>query len=387
MYFNTSDLLRKKGHHVINFSSSNPLNEYNENSGYFIDLSDNRKAGMMSKFMGVKKYVFNKDASFNLRKLIHNTKPDIAHLHLFYGGLTSSILKALKDCGIPVVQTVHDYRYLCPANAFLDKRSRICEKCKNRFYLQCSIFRCLENNFFYSSILTMEAYTRKYLLNPLEFIDHFIFVSKFSKDKHVQFYKAFENKSSLLYNFTFLPESSSISRGPGYLLFFGRLSNEKGIMSLLKAVKSSSLKLVIAGTGPLLPKVESVLLSATNVEYLGHKNTMELEGLIRNAAYIVVPSEWYENNPMTVLESFAHGKPVIGSRIGGIPEIVRENETGFLFESGNIEDMSGVINSADRITDYNYSEMSKNARNYAAENFSPEEHYLKLMDIYSKILH
>ena len=206
VYFNTSQLLEDNGHLVLNFSTLNSANIESEYSKYFIPLNDNRQNSMFDKFKGIKNYLYNESAYKNLNTLIKENKPDLAHLHLYYGGLTSSILKILKDLHIPVVQTIHDYRLLCPANAFLDNQNHICEKCKNRIYLQCSIKRCLDNNFFYSSVLTVEAYSRKLFINPLDYVDRFIFVSKFSQNKHVEFNRRFLDKSSLLYNFTFLPD-------------------------------------------------------------------------------------------------------------------------------------------------------------------------------------
>jgi glycosyltransferase involved in cell wall biosynthesis len=386
VYLNTSKLLADNGHLILNFSSINTANNKSDESRFFVEINDNRHSNLGDKLRGVKNYIYNKKVYRNLEALIKEKKPDIAHLHLYYGGLTSSVLKVLKDMQVPIVQTIHDYRLLCPANAFLDNKNRICEKCKNRFYLQCSIYRCLEDNFFYSSILTIEAYTRKYFIDPLDYVDHFIFVSKFSQHKHIEYNKRFQDKSSLLYNFTFIPELWSVNTNKDYVLFFGRLSKEKGILTLLQAIKKTKLKLKIAGTGPLQKYVENSTLDNKNIEFLGHKSGDELKQLITGASYIVVPSEWYENNPMTVIESYAYGRPVIGSEIGGIPEIVENNKTGFLFKSRNIDDLAKTLEVAGSTGDAEYSRLSHNARNFAEENFSPQSHYSNLINTYSNIL-
>jgi glycosyltransferase involved in cell wall biosynthesis len=386
VYLNTSKLLEDNGQLVYNFSSINPANYLSNNSKYFVGINDNRQRNLVSKLSGVKIYIYNKAAYRNLEALIKENKPDIAHLHLYYGGLTSSVLKVLKEMRVPIVQTIHDYRLLCPANAFLDNKNRICEKCKNKFYLQCSIYRCLEGNFFYSSILTLEAYARKYFIDPLDYVDHFIFVSKFSQHKHIEYNKRFQDKSSLLYNFTFIPELWSVNKNKEYVLFFGRLSKEKGILTLLEAIKETKLKLKIAGTGPLQKDVENSVLENKNIEFMGHKSGVELTQLITNASYIVVPSEWYENNPMTVIESYALGRPVIGADIGGIPEIVENNKTGYLFKSRNINDLALTMEFAGSIRDAEYSKLSHNARNFAEANFSPKSHYSNLIAKYSEIL-
>jgi glycosyltransferase involved in cell wall biosynthesis len=386
VYFNTSKLLEENGHLVLHFSSTNPDNDKSNDSKFFIGIGDNRQNNLAGKLNGVRNYIYNKAAYKNLESLIKKNRPDIAHLHLYYGGLTSAVLKVLKNMQIPIVQTIHDYRLLCPANAFLDNKNRICEKCKNRFYLQCSIYRCLESNFFYSSILTMEAYTRKYLIDPLDYVDHFIFVSKFSQQKHIEYDRRFLDKSSLLYNFSFIPEKWDLSRKKDYVLFFGRLSKEKGILTLLEAIRKTGLKVKIAGTGPLQKEVENFVAGLRNLEYLGHKSGDELKQLISGSEYVVVPSEWYENNPMTVIESYALGRPVVGSEIGGIPEIVENSKTGFLFESRNADNLAQTLENAVSIGDIEYIKYSQNARSFAEKNFSPESHYQNLMAKYYKIV-
>ena len=386
VYFNSIKLLEDNGHLVSNFSSLHSANFQTDYSRYFIPLNDKRQINLLDKFKSVKSYINNSTAYKNLEILIKENKPDIAHLHLYYGGLSSSILKVLKNYNIPIVQTVHDYRLLCPATAFLDNKNQICEKCKNRFFLQCTMNRCLERNFFYSSILTLEAYTRKFLIDPLDYVDHFIFVSNFSKQKHIEYNKRFSDKSSMLYNFTFIPERSSISKNRNYFLFFGRISKEKGLFTLLEAIKNTNINLKIAGSGPLQKDVENYLLNLKNVEFLGHKSGNELEQLINSASFILVPSEWYENNPMTIIEAFAHGRPVIGSDIGGIPEIVINNKTGFIFKSRSSDNLTRILNSAGSLRNPDYSNMAIAARSFAEDNFSPQSHYSNLIQIYSKML-
>ncbi len=387
VYFNTINLLKSKGHNIICFSSKDDSNEHSPYANYFISIKNARKLSFIKKIISSLRYLYNKRAFRNLEFLIKETKPDIAHIHLFYGGLTTSILKVLKKYKIPIVITVHDYRLLCPANAYLNSSNQICEKCNNGFYMQCAINRCLEHNFFYSLILSIEAYIRKYFIKPLHYIDHFIFVSKFSMGKHLAVDKNYGLKSSHIYNF-----SPSITENIGnyskdnYLLYFGRLSNEKGIFTLLEAVKTTSYSLIIVGTGPLSKDVELFCKNYKNLSYLGYRKGTELESIIKGASYVIVPSEWYENNPMTVIEAFSFGIPVIGANIGGIPEIVQDGFTGFLFKSRDINDLTATLVKAKNISHNDYFLMSKNAHNFALSNFSSNYHYKKLMDIYLKLL-
>jgi glycosyltransferase involved in cell wall biosynthesis len=386
VYFNTGRLLQQHGHEVLYFSSKNAKNVASTYSDAFVPINDNRNNNFLQQIGGVKNYILNKTAYENLNQLLEKNKPDIAHLHLFYGGLSGSILKALKEHKVPIVETVHDYRLLCPANAFLNAKNEICEKCRNRSYYQCATGKCLDNNFFYSSILSMEAYNRKYFTNPLDYVDHFIFVSEFSKFKHFDFNKGYKTKASHLYNFTTIPKDFSITDKGKYFLFFGRLSKEKGLYTLVNAAIKNNCVLKIAGGGPLEAEIIEFAKNNKNIEYLGHQSGEALAALIKQASYVVVPSEWYENNPMTVLEAYALGKPIIGAKIGGIPEIVIDHKTGFLFESRNEDDLSRTMLKAATIDEKNYAEMSLNARQFAETHFGEEAHYTKLMDIYSGIL-
>lgn len=170
-----------------------------------------------------------------------------------------------------------------------------------------------------------------------------------------------------------------------YLFFFGRISEEKGIPTLLKAIcKLPDVKLKLAGTGPLLDSLKAQC--PPNAEFLGFKQGKELQSLIHGASFVIVPSEWYENNPMTIIESYTIGTPVIGSDIAGIPELIDEGDTGFTFKPKSPEDLRSVISKALNINEERYEEMVKNCRAFAETNFSETEHYKKLIYIYQSVI-
>ncbi|HPR73349.1 MAG TPA: glycosyltransferase [Bacteroidales bacterium] len=382
VYFNTISMLEKHGHEVVTFSTLRPENYGSEYSGYFVPFVDNRNKNVLSNLFQAGHYLYNGNASKNLKRLIEAFSPEIAHLHLFYGDLSSSILRTLKQTGVPIVHSVHDYRLLCPANSFLDSKNQICEKCKNRVYFNCASKRCLEGNFSFSSILALEGYTRKYLIDPLDYIDRFIFVSKFAEMKHIEFDQRYAGKAEQLYNFTDLEEKDAIGQKGRYFLFFGRLVKEKGVETLLKAISTLDVSLIIAGSGPGENDVRKFASEHKNVKLIGHQSGSELKDLVKNAYFIIVPSEWYENNPMTIIEAYAAGVPVIASRIGGIPEIVAHEKTGFLFEPFDTSGLVKTIIRAARIDLDNYAKMSQNCKEFARLEFASEIHYNQLMRIY-----
>lgn len=379
VYLNSSVLLLRNGHEVINFAfaSDNDYSEFKNN--FFPKSIDYRKLTLLSKINSIGYFFNNNYAASQLEQLIAVNKPDIAHIHLFLGGLTSSILRILKKHNIPVLHTVHDYRLICPAYTFLDVNNKVCEKCKDGFYLRCAFKRCsLENKFSHSTMLAFDAYYRKYIYDPFNNIDHFIFVSHFSRQKHIQFNHKFESKSSVLYNFRPGEFSKSTIRG-NYLLYYGRLSREKGIETLIKSALMLNYKLKIVGTGPYYE--EFLKLKNENIEVLGYKTGDELWTLIKDSSYVIVPSEWYENNPLTIVEAFSFGKPVIGADIGGISELVKDNR-GFLFKPQSVDSLIDCIIYALACSDDEYFRLSNNVFDFAISNFTEEKHYNSIISIY-----
>lgn len=387
VYFNSAELLKKHGHEVIYFSTNNPDNVVTEFARYFISNADIRGLSFFGKIMRAPSYLYNVKARRKIRKLVMDFRPDIAHVHIFYAELSVSILRLLKELNIPVIHTVHDYRLLCPVDSFIDYEGKVCELCQDRRYIHCLLKRCSEGKISQSTMVMLEAYFWKYFVNPIDYIDHFIFVSNFCKEKHLAYNRAYAGKSSHLYNFTKLEDIGDQQIRGNYFLYFGRLSAEKGIENLLTAfTKKAGIKLKIAGKGKLQHLVEKYSGSDSNIEYLGFKTGCELEELIRNSSFIIVPSIWYENNPMTIIEAFSFGKPVIGSDIGGIPEIISHRKNGLLFRHDEPESLYSMLIEADGLSDDEYKKFSDSAIKTAREKFAPEIHYQKLMELYQNLV-
>jgi glycosyltransferase involved in cell wall biosynthesis len=385
VYFNTAELLEQNGHEVYYFSAKSSETIPSETEKYFATGYNFRKLSIGKKILAIPSFIYNKEAYNKLLLLLDEINPDIAHIHLFMGGLTSSILKAFKKKNIPVVHSVHDYRLICPAYLFIDGQNKVCEKCKDKFYLRCTLKKCSENKLGQSAILSVDAYFRKYVIKPVNLIDRFIFVSRFIKNKHIEFDPSYKTKGDMLYNFK--PELRSIVpttiKGK-YFLYFGRISREKGVQTLFESALKAGISLKIVGTGPIAEQLMD--RHSENIEFLGFKSGEELWSLIRLASFIIVPSEWYENNPLTIIEAYSFGKPVIGSRIGGIPEIIEDNKTGYLFNSGNQSELEEVLRRAECLSDEEYWVMSTNARELADKLFNPDSHYTELIRIYEDVI-
>ncbi|MDB4192531.1 glycosyltransferase [Flavobacteriaceae bacterium] len=307
----------------------------------------------------------------------------------FGGGLTPSVGSVLRKYNIPIIHTVHDYNLICPVTTSIDRKGNICEACKGKNFYKGAFKRCFKGSIIKSFILSFALYFRRRFFNPLKLIDGFVFVSSFAYEKHLEFMPGLNKSNSIiLHNFNQTTKSEVVnSQTKKYFLFFGRLSHEKGIKTLISAfthLKNINLKIV--GTGPeeIFLKNLALKAGAHNIEFVGYKSGNELDLIISGASFTMVPSEWWENNPMTIIESYCVGVPVIGANVGGIPEIIVEGKTGYLFEMKNVDQLTKVILQANSLTKEEYSIMSIRAFKFAVDNFNEQQHLKKLVNFYSQ---
>jgi glycosyltransferase involved in cell wall biosynthesis len=391
IYFNTMELLRLRGHNVQAFSLIHPENIKDDNSIYFAKYHSLLTKSLFSRIYNLSSYFYSIEAVKGLNRLLKHFTPDIVHIHLLYGGLTSSVLSLLKRNNIPVVYSAHDYKLICPNQSFLINGKRICEACKGQKYYYALKNKCNRNNRMFSAIMGLESYFRDYCFPINRYLSIIVTSCNYGFDKHKEFRPDLVPILTRLYNLAPNLEniSATIKKG-NYFLFFGRLSSEKGLVTLIEAWRnvSSSCRLKIVGTGPLESTLADLIetYNLSNVELLGYQSGMDLIELIRNSSFILVPSEWYENNPMTLIEGFSYGKPGIGSSIGGIPELIQNGETGFLFQPGNVEELTDCIYKADSLSENVYASFAKNARRLVDEQCSSEIHYDQLIKIYNRAM-
>ena len=384
VYLNTGILLEENNDEVLYFSVKNKKNFKNSFNNYFVNEIDFFEKSFFKKFYLFFRFIYSFESKRKLQLLIDKHKPDIAHIHLYKGGLTSSVLGVLKKNKIPIVFTAHDYGLLDPHNRLLDGKNRIFENTINGSSFHSLFAKSNRNSYIYSFISLVEYLFNLNLFRFDKYFDKVIAVSKFQRDK-LRESKKF--KFSIMHLYNFYPQIEKINcnyKKGNYFLYFGRISKEKGINTMIKAFLSLRLNfsLKIVGSN------EENLISETskNIEILGFKNEDDLIELIKGSSFVLLPSEWYENNPLTIIESYAQGKPVIASNIGGITEIVNDNETGFLFKSGDYIDLKSKIEIALKINKNSYKRLSKNARNFALENFNSKLYYSKLKKIYTKTI-
>lgn len=296
----------------------------------------------------------------------------------------------LPKYNIPIVFTIHDYRIVCPAYSFRNGKDEVCEKCQGKHFYRCVTNRCTKGSYFLSIFMAAEQYYRNKFFNPAKYIDGLLYVSNFAKGKHEKYMPALKELPNIvLHNFSVSISEHRIPLKEKYFLFLGRLSQEKGIITLMNAFKNRPQdKLKIVGDGPLRNQLEAYKEQhgIKNIEFLGYKSGQELMDLKKNAYFVVVPSEWYENNPMAIIESYCEGVPAIGSRIGGIPEIINEGKTGYIFKPHNTTELTEKIAKASDLSAEVYQQMSDNAISFAHKDMSKESYYKRLLPFYEQLL-
>lgn len=377
--------MRRLGHQVAQFAMAHPENRKSQWQDWFVRQIDYDNASMAENILNAGKIMYSPEARKKIGKLIEKFKPDIAHLHIFQHQLSPSILFELKKRGLPVVYTAHDLKSVCPNYKMLSK-GRVCEKCKGRRFYQCFLNKCTKNSYLKSLICTVEMYCHS-LLKVYDLVDLIVTPSAFYERKLVEFGFP-EDKVVWVPNFTDKIEVEPCFDVGDYFVYCGRLSEEKGLYTLVEAMKEvREGRLIIIGTGPLAPMLSERIssLRLDNVEMAGFLAGRELLKVIGNCQFTVIPSEWYENGPMTILESFALGKPVIGSDLGGIPEHISPGENGLIFRAGNPEDLAMRINAltADR---KKTASMGRNARKKAEQLYSRGAHLERIMEIYEGLI-
>lgn len=386
-YFSLKKLLEKNGHEVIDFSMKDEKNFESEYSKFFVEGIDyNKKQSIMSKVKAGLKIIYSFEAKRKLEELIKETKPDIAHLHIFQHQLSLSILDVLKKYNIPIVYTAHDLKMICPNYKMLT-HGEICERCKNGKYYNCLKYKCLKDSTLKSAIGMTEAYVNKWR-KAYDKIDYIITPSKFYKDKFIEF-GVNPDKVSHIPNFLDTKEVEYDKLdNQDYFLYFGRLSEEKGIMTLIKAMNAINATLKVVGTGPLKEEIDNNIKNNNlkNIEVLGFKSGKELNTLVANAKAVVLPSEWYENGPYSAIESLRLKRPLIGSDLGGIPELIDEGENGYVFKHGDVEDLNEKLKKIENLSEDELKVLQDNAYNAFLNNYSENLHYRKIKEIYFQIV-
>ncbi len=379
--FGLGEILTSHGHEVQYFGLENEKNTVGNNAGAYVKDMDFAK-GVAANLTAPFRIVYSSEARKKIRRVLLDFKPDVIHLNNIQFHLTPSIIleahqyRKKHNKNLKIVYTAHDYQLVCPSHGLFDSDVNICEKCLNGGkYINCFKTKCMKNSRAKSALATADGYFWK-LSSAYDYIDTVICPSHFLKAK-LDTRRQLRDKTVALHNFITPAEIPETEKG-GYVLEFGHLCRDKGTYTLLEAAKRMpETRFVFAGFGEAEEEIEKT----ENAEFVGFKTGEELRCLIASAALSVYPSQWYENCPYSVVESQIFGTPVIGTRMGGIPELIDEDKTGCLFTAGNVDELEEKL----RYLLETPERLEKFTENCKQKQFDhPDRYYEKLIEIYGE---
>ncbi|MBR1731867.1 MAG: glycosyltransferase [Ruminococcus sp.] len=383
-YFALKKLLELNGHTVIDFSMADNRNFSSDYSGYFVINVDYSGGGSaFEKLRIAKNIIYSNEAKKKFEQLVKDTEPDIVHLNIFQHQISPSILDVIKKYKIPTVYTEHDLKMIC-LNYQLLHHGRICEDCKDGKLRHCLKNKCVKDSYAKSFLNFVEGVVHR-KRRSYDVIGKIINPSEFQMKKFIEFGVEPDRLIHMANFFEGVPyEIENRDDRESYYLYFGRLSHEKGVPSLVKAV-GGDIPLYIVGTGPDEDGIKNYIneKKLDNIKMLGFKSGQELYNLVGNAKAVIMPSVVYENSPYSAIEALSLSRPIIGADIGGIPELVNNN--GFLFKSGNSEDLRAKILELENADPETYNSMKKASFDLYKKNHMPQDYYDKLMDIYKEV--
>jgi glycosyltransferase involved in cell wall biosynthesis len=399
--FGLAELLRQKGHEVAFFAMQDERNLPDPNSDLFVSPIDFRRLNQQKNILNGAKVlgraIYSSEARKKFAQLMDRIQPDVIHIQNIHGHITPSILFESSRRKIRTVWTLHDYRLICPNSHFmLDQTQQICQACLGGHYYQPLITKCKKGSRLASMVASFEAYTH-HALRIDQFVDQYLAPSDFLRS---QFVKAGINPARIQHLPVFIPaEQLRSERAAGespsdrqagsqadsardYILYYSRIEAVKGVHTLLQASRlAPEIRLVMAGRGDehLIQQLRQQ--TNPNLTYIGEVLGSELHSLVQGARAVVMPSLWYENQPFTILEAFAAGKPVITSALGGMQELVAHEQRGLLAPPGDADSLAEAMRRIWRDPAQAHA-WGQNGLEYLVQNHHPERHYEQLEGVY-----
>lgn len=381
-----AELLRRRGHQVVLMGMEPPAGEdLPRGRTYTVSRVDYQEDHRLAEQVGIAgRMLYSRECARTMGRLIRRERPDIVHFHNIYHQLSPSIIHAAAAMGVPTLMTLHDYKITCAVYSHY-RAGQVCEACRGGRFYNATRYRCVKGSLARSLLGSLEMYLHRGFLRSYEKLDARISPSRFLRGKlrELGFRAPIQWQPYFVDVEDFTPRYDWDGR---QIVYFGRLSHEKGLPTLLNAVKGLDVHLRIVGRGPreeaLREKVDEEGIG--NVSFEGFMYGSDLREMVRSCMFPVVPSEWYDNNPLVIYESFAMGKPVVGADLGGIPELIGQDR-GRCFRAGDADGLRAVIR--DFVDDPEaIRTMGWNARGYAERNFAPDVHYERLMGVYERIM-
>jgi glycosyltransferase involved in cell wall biosynthesis len=384
VFFEHNRLFEDAGWRVAPFSTRNELNQPSEWSNYFVGESESDTRSPLAKVTRAMGAIYSLEAAHCIRTLIARFKPDIAHAHNVYHHLSPSVLVELHRRNIPVVLTLHDLKLACPAYK-MHTQGQICESCRGGALRNVIKRRCIKESTAMSALVWLESTVHKALDVYLRSVDRFITPSRF-------FLAKFADWGLDTSRFRHVPNSIDVhsiesSDEPGdTFVYVGRLVPEKGVATLIKAAARAGVPLRIIGTGSEEARLRELAARLGGVvEFAGYLTGPALRAAVGSARAVVIPSEWYENAPVSLMEASASQRPVIGADIGGIPELIRDAETGFVFQSASVDSLAAILERVRGLPPERLRNMGRAGREWMRTDFDPLSYRERMLSVYREV--
>ena len=380
-YFTLAEVLNAHGHEVVFFAMQDEKNIPCAQEKYFVSNSS-VGGGIKSKLNMVLHIAYSKEAYKKMKALLADEKPDLVILNLVHKQITLSIIDAIKKYNpkLPVFWTMHDLIAVCPSYTMLDGNGNICEKCLNGDFSNCVKNSCIKGSKLMSMLSEYEAnYIRK--KGWYDRVDLYICPSEFYKNK-LQQAKFTTSKVICLRNPLPLNTQYSLNdKDEGYALYFGRLSKEKGVKTLIDQAVKAGVNLKVLGIGPIEHELKDYAKDFKNVEFKGFQQGEALTNYIKSARCVVLPSEWYENGPYSAMEAMALGKPLIVSDNGGLPELVEDGVNGYIYVDK--DKLADKVKDMFALSQGEYTAMCSASLERAKNSFNADDYIEQLMAQYA----
>lgn len=384
VFLEENNLFKEIGWQVVPFAMQHPQNLPSEWQDYFVDeIEFSSDYSLLEKAARASKIIYSFEARKKIAALAAKTQPSVAHAHNVYHHISPAIFSKLKSLGIPTVLTLHDLKIACPCYKMMT-HDGVCERCKGGKIWNVAVHKCVKDSRLLSSVILAETAVHR-LLGCYRDVDKMITPSRFFIEKFVEWGWP-RDRFTYIPNFVDTRQFQPRGAVGKTFVYLGRLLFDKGVGTFIRAVAQAGVKGWIVGTGPEEQQLRQLAQELNaDVEFLGYKTGEDMADTIRNARVMVLPSELYENAPMSVLEAYALDRPVIGADIGGIPELIKVGETGALFPSRNVDALAEQLRYFADLPDATILLMGKTGRAWAEKDFTAARYRERLIDLYSSM--
>jgi len=385
LFLEHNRLFENIGWQAVPFAMRHAKNLDTPWSAYFPDeIEFGADYSLGAKLLRAPRVVYSVQARQRMRRLLDAVEPSVAHVHNIYHHLSPSVLPLLKQRGIPIVMTLHDLKLACPAYTMMCG-GKPCERCRGGKLYNVALNRCIKGSLALSSLVMVEAYVHRALGLYSGNVDRFVVPSRFLLEKLVEWGWPRERFVHIP-NFVDIDRFTPRTEAGRRFVYCGRLDELKGIETLVRAAALARQPVTLIGRGPLEARLRALAAELhADVAFPGYLTKDALAAAIGDARAIIVPSECHENAPLALLEGYAAGKPVIGSRIAGIPELVREDETGALYPVGDAAALAEALDKFAALPDSRIMAMGATGRAWVERDFNAAVYVERQLALYDAL--